>query len=261
MQYNVQAKELKPGQGIIFGILFTLIGIGLLFYSFTTIKNYNEKNKTYKEATSVVVDYDRNDEGLEAIIVEYTVNGQKYRKTSNTYSNVAKSIGTEVKIKYNPNNPGDAIWENDSTNIVMPIAGGIFTIIGIIVAISSAKKLKGGKNNPEIQSENNITNTTQNEVTTEQPIVQQSQNETIDFQYQQSEPVMQNQNITQPIQPTPVMQNQNMTQPVQPTPVMQNQNMTQPVQPTPVMQNPNMTQPVQQPMQPNQINTNITSNQ
>lgn len=69
----------------------------------STIKTYNEKNKTYIEITSVVVDYTYGDEWLEAIIVECTVDEQTYRKQSNSYSNMSKSKWPQVKVKYNPN--------------------------------------------------------------------------------------------------------------------------------------------------------------
>lgn len=154
----VSTKPMKPWQGILFGLIFAVIGIGLLLFSVSTIKNYNQKNKTYTETTSVVVDYAYDDEGLEAIIVEYTVNGKAYRKQSNSYSNMPKSKGTQVKVKYNPNDPSDAIWVNDSTNIVLPLVGGLFALVGIIIVVSSAKKMKSEKDAPTIQQSNGLYN-------------------------------------------------------------------------------------------------------
>jgi hypothetical protein len=155
---NVQGKQMKPWQGILFGLIFAIVGIGLIAYSVVTIQNYNKKNETYIETTSKVVDYDYDSDGLQAIIVEYTVDGKTYRKTSNSYSNMPKSIGTEVSVKYNPDNPSDAIWTTDSTNIVMPLAGALFTIVGIIVVISSAKKMKQENNQPVVESSNGLYN-------------------------------------------------------------------------------------------------------
>ena len=70
-----EVKEMKPWQGVLFGIVFAIVGIFLIIFSIKTIKEYKEKDKTYVETTAVVVDYDMNSDGLEAIIVEYTVNG------------------------------------------------------------------------------------------------------------------------------------------------------------------------------------------
>ena len=142
---TVQSKPMKPWQGILFGLIFAIVGIALLCFAVSSIKTYNEKNETFVETTSRVVDYKYNDEGLQAIVVEYVVDGQTYQKVSNSYSNMPKSIGTEVSIKYNPNNPQDAIWTLDSTNIILPIVGVVFTLVGVIVVISSIKNGKKQK--------------------------------------------------------------------------------------------------------------------
>ena len=191
---------MKPWQGILFGLIFAVVGIGLLIFSVSTIASYNEKNKTYTEITSVVVDYAYDDEGLEAIIVEYTVDGQAYRKQSNSYSNMPKSKGTQVKIKYNPSDPSDAIWVNDSTNIVLPLAGGLFALVGIIIVVSSAKKMKNEKDAPTVQQANglynsaDVVNTIQTNQTMGQPMAQP--------QVTQSQQVSQYQQpVAQPQQP------------------------------------------------------------
>ena len=73
-------------------------------------------------------------------IVEYEVDGRKYRKESNDYSTVYRSIGDQVLIQYNPNNPSDAIWKNDNGNIIVPIVAGLFVIAGIIVVVRYFKE-------------------------------------------------------------------------------------------------------------------------
>ena len=142
---TVQGKPMKPWQGVLLGLVLVIAGISLLFFAISSIKTYNEKNKTYVETTSKVVDYKYNDDGLQAIVVEYVVNGQSYQKVSNSYSNMPKSIGTKVSIKYNPNNPKDAIWKSDSTNIILPIFGVVFVLVGVIVVISNIKNGKKQK--------------------------------------------------------------------------------------------------------------------
>lgn len=157
MQF-VQTKPMKPWQGILFGLIFSIVGIVLLFFSVKTITSYNQKNKTYTEITSVVVDYAYDDEGLKAIIVEYKVDGKSYKKQSNSYSNMPKSKGAQVQLKYNPTDPNDVIWVNDSANIVLPLVGGLFTLVGFIVIVSSAKKMKDEKDTSVIQQSNGLYN-------------------------------------------------------------------------------------------------------
>lgn len=130
---------------ILFGLIFVVVGIVLLYFAISSIKTYNEKSKTFIEITSTIVDYKYNDEGLQAIVVEYVVDGETYQKISNTYTNMPKSIGTEVPIKYNPNNPKDAIWVSDSNNIVLPIVGVAFTLVGIFFIVLTVKNEKKKK--------------------------------------------------------------------------------------------------------------------
>ena len=129
---------------ILLSLLFLIIGVGLLVYSFYRIKDYNEKNKIFEETEARVVDHEHQDEDNYAIVVEYTVDGNTYRKTSSTSTNHPKSIGTIVKIKYNPENPEDMIWSNDSTNIIVPIVGVLFAGIGVYGIIYSIKESKKG---------------------------------------------------------------------------------------------------------------------
>ncbi len=142
---TIELKTMKQSQKILVGLIFTIIGIAILCFASASIKTYNEKNATFTETTSKVVDYKYDDDGLQAIIVEYVVNGRTYQKVSNSYSNMPKSIGTKVSIKYNPNDPQDAIWTSDSANIILPIVGIVVTLIGVailIYGIISGKKKK-----------------------------------------------------------------------------------------------------------------------
>ncbi|MCI6848269.1 MAG: DUF3592 domain-containing protein [Erysipelotrichaceae bacterium] len=142
---DVQTNQSNIWQKILFGLIFVVVGIVLLYFAISSIKTYNEKSKTFIEITSTIVDYKYNDEGLQAIVVEYVVDGETYQKISNTYTNMPKSIGTEVPIKYNPNNPKDAIWVSDSNNIVLPIAGVAFTLVGIFFIVLTVKNEKKKK--------------------------------------------------------------------------------------------------------------------
>lgn len=137
-----RTMPMKPWQGILFSSIFVVVGIIMLFFSMKNIKIYNEKKATFTETTAKVINYAHDDEGLQAIIVEYNINGITYKKQSNVYSNMPQSIGTEVGIYYNPSNPADAIWKNDSTNIIMPLIGGLFTLVGLIFMIVYIKVSK-----------------------------------------------------------------------------------------------------------------------
>ena len=124
-------KEIKNSiLMIVFGMFFVVFGCWLIGFTVETIKEYNEKNSHYVETTSRVVDYRVDSEGLKAIVVEYVVDGISYYKDSNGYSNRPKKIGTIVKVKYNPDNPGDSIWSFDIGNILLPLGTFAFLAFG-----------------------------------------------------------------------------------------------------------------------------------
>ena len=188
-QYN-RTVPMKPWQGILISSIFVIVGIIVLFFSVKNIKTYNEKKATFTEATAKVIDYAHDDEGLQAIIVEYNINGVTYKKQSNVYSNMPKSIGTEVGIYYNPNNPADAIWKNDSTNIIMPLLGGIFTVVGLIAMFFSVKQNKSDiqpTDNIEVNNQNNSFGMEQNN----------NENSNLQEQPQSTTPIMNNGNEAQ----------------------------------------------------------------
>lgn len=159
---------MKPWQELLFGLLFIIVGTAVFCYFLIYSKNYKQKNEYYIETTAIVVDYDYgddfnnnlgyNEDDIVAIIVEYTVDGKVYRQTSDIRSNIVESIGTEVLIKYNPNNPKDIIWVNDESSIILPIGGGIFAIVGLFIVIRSIKKKSAGNNTSLVQQSNGFYN-------------------------------------------------------------------------------------------------------
>lgn len=128
---------------IIVMIIFILVGLGLSIFSFMNIKKYNEKDKTYIETTAKVVDYeyDRDEEGRElaAIISEYKVERNTYRIKSSSFSSNPKAIGSIVKIKYNPNNPSEAIYSGDKSYYFVLGVGVLFTLVGLFVTFKEIK--------------------------------------------------------------------------------------------------------------------------
>ena len=130
----------SPITSIIVGVIIVFIGVFMLTFSISSIKRYNDKSKTFIETVSKVVDYKYSGDQERTPIVEYEVNGIRYEKEHNTTSTNPLPLGTRVRLKYNPNDPTDVIWVNDASNIFLPIAGGVFTLIGLVVTIGSIKE-------------------------------------------------------------------------------------------------------------------------
>lgn len=121
----------------IIGIIVLIIGIALSIYSVSYYDKEQKKQKTYIETTATVVGYeecelDEGDTGSR-YIAEYKIDRDTYQIKANSCTNMPKGIGKEVKIKYNPNNPSDAVFTNDITRYLLPVIGVIFVIAGIIV--------------------------------------------------------------------------------------------------------------------------------
>lgn len=141
-------KKMKPWIAILFGLIFTVSGIVTLYITVPDIVTYKRKDATFTKITSKVVDYNYDENSMAAVIVEYEVNGQKYRKQSNQYAMMPKEIGTEIFVKYNPSDPKDSIWVNEKTSLVFPIFGSFFAIGGFSVLISGVIACIVIKKNP-----------------------------------------------------------------------------------------------------------------
>lgn len=126
------------------GIVILIIGliIGVIFV--VMLVNYINKRKVYVETTAIVVDYDErfDSEGfyLYAPIYEYLVDGITYTKKDSTYSSNPPAINSEVKIRYNKDDPGDIILEKDNGLIVVGICAFGFVVAGIVFTISGKRE-------------------------------------------------------------------------------------------------------------------------
>jgi hypothetical protein len=117
------------------GISF-VIGVFLLMHAFGIIGGVNTDG--FVDVKGRVVGYNTQyDDGqrLDGIIAEYVVEGQKYTIESSVFSSHPKHIGEIVKIKYNPNNPVDAVFDdaNENGTLLSGIIGGLFSLVGAIM--------------------------------------------------------------------------------------------------------------------------------
>lgn len=108
-------------------------------------KHYKKKNLDgFQETTGYVVDYKRNERyNIEydrlqvtfSSIIEYEVNGNKYRLVRDVSSSFKQKLGKKIRVMYNPNIPTDSIIKNDFSAIVVIIGGIFLFIIGVIMFI------------------------------------------------------------------------------------------------------------------------------
>lgn len=128
------------GKNTIFSLIFIVIGFALIVWGIINIVTRSKKKKAYTLTEGKVIDYavNRSDDGsyTYGIIAEYIVDGISYTINPTSYSNLTRAkhpLGSQVKVRYNPENPADAIFDKDGSSIGVLIGGIIFFIVGIIM--------------------------------------------------------------------------------------------------------------------------------
>jgi len=121
---------------LVLAIVFFIISGFIGYKYFDSIKSYMSQYSSYVSTTSVVENYKTNENGTgKAIVSKYIVDGQAYFKISTDYYEKPPVEGTIIQVKYNPEKPSEAIWDNDKLNIeilIFIIGIALFGILSII---------------------------------------------------------------------------------------------------------------------------------
>ncbi len=138
--------RMRSIQGIFVGLILAIVGVVFAIFAINSIATYNEKSSTFVNTVAEVVEHKTNSDDLKAVVVEYEVDGQIYTEASKSYTSNPQSIGTEIEIKYNPINPSDVFWAQDSKtlNIIFSMFAVVFILIGIAVTVDAVKKVRNG---------------------------------------------------------------------------------------------------------------------
>ena len=110
--FATQSTKIEPGWKKIDG---TIVDVAVINNS-----NYNEDTNTTDNETTY------------APVVNYTVDGQTYRTTSNWSSSFKPTIGHSHKVAYNPKNPSEAKVLESTT---VKIAFYFFYLIGLLTIV------------------------------------------------------------------------------------------------------------------------------
>ena len=126
-----------PFLGII--LIFPTIGLVLTIMGILLNVNANKISKNYVEVIGYYKDkiYASTDDGTKLYNLEYlyTVNGDQYVIETDYITNIIPKYGSEKKIKYNPENPSEAIISGFNSYYIMIITGIGFLIISSILII------------------------------------------------------------------------------------------------------------------------------
>lgn len=113
-------------------VLLFIVGLAITSASSIVIFNNYRKSKIYTPITAVVVAYDKKENGLRSIIIEYNIENKYYQITSKHYSSKPEKRDSEIKIKYNPENPSEIIWIDNNHNKKY-LTSGLILVSGSIL--------------------------------------------------------------------------------------------------------------------------------
>lgn len=133
MEIINRKEEIK----MIFYWIITLMAFGLGI--FFVARNYKKVYFSgFQETTGTLVDYKIHshiDNNTYSKIIEFEVDGQKYRHVQKASSNIISIIGKKIKIRYNPENPTDNVMKHEFTGWVFIIVGIVFIMFGIVMEV------------------------------------------------------------------------------------------------------------------------------
>ena len=91
-----------------------------------------------------------------APVVEYDVDGTTYQFTSNSCSSPGPTVGSDIKVLYDPENPGEAVSGTFVDLYLAPIILAIFAIVGLGVCVAGIMMRKRHSNNENTFDGNNM---------------------------------------------------------------------------------------------------------
>lgn len=133
------------------------IGVGILFFVIGTVLSIasGDNGKCTEEATAVVVElvehkpqgHNMKRRSTYAPVFEYEFCGKQYSHTSTVSTYPPQfSVGEQVTIKVNPNDPNEIYYEPSTAivmiTIVFRIVGGFIAVVGVIMLIAGKARSK-----------------------------------------------------------------------------------------------------------------------
>lgn len=125
-------------------LILIIVGIASILYSAISDYRLSQEAINYMAAEGIVVGYEEvinsKNRTLHAEIIEYNVGGIPYRIVSPVSKMNPAEIGTNMEVKYNPQNPQKAFltkaaWQ---TNIIVLVFGLAALLLGLFILIKQA---------------------------------------------------------------------------------------------------------------------------
>ena len=142
-------KRNSRAKNLFVALFIIVIAVGVIVGATVYKNKAEEKMRSWTQITAVVVGYDKNlqtDDDMHNFkyhrVVEYEVNGVKYRATEGDSQMFQPTLGETVTVYYNPQKPSECIFGAGNTlaYILAYGAGGLFAVAGIAVFIGALKR-------------------------------------------------------------------------------------------------------------------------
>lgn len=129
-------------------LLTFIVGICLIYFGIKNQNGLKEKSKDYLETEGYYTSYSTYGESdTHKLIYTYEVDGKEYNISTDYGAMIIPKENSTKIIKYDKNNPEEAIIEGINRNNIDICLGAVFIIISIALSISHLKRLKKVLNN------------------------------------------------------------------------------------------------------------------
>lgn len=125
-----------------------IVGICLIYFGIKNQNELKEKSKDYLETEGYYTSYSTYGESdTHKLIYTYEVDGKEYNISTDYGTMIIPKENSTKIIKYDKNNPEEAIIEGINRNNIDICLGAVFIIISIALSISHLRRLKKVLNN------------------------------------------------------------------------------------------------------------------
>lgn len=125
-----------------------LIGILLLAFGIKNTYELRKETENYDEVQGYLSDYEIRESGTATdrsysyyLIYSYTVDGKEYTVTADYGSGSVPETGSTKEIKYNPQNPAEAVISGINGRVIMIFIGLMFTLISGVFIMGFLKNI------------------------------------------------------------------------------------------------------------------------
>lgn len=143
--------------------IVSLIGIVMIFFGVKDSFQLNHETRGYQVTTGYLSNYKMESDAeydpvkhessaaTYVLIYSYEVNGQAFTVATDYSTSILPAIGSDTKIRYHPDDPGEAVIAGPNRNTVLLFVGAMFLVVPLFfLSVILIPNQKGKKHSIEI---------------------------------------------------------------------------------------------------------------